>query len=163
MFKKLLVALIFVESLTLALTLATNQPVQRHRRQEASCGVPSTQTGLHLSRIFDGESFDKGAWPWMVALLNRKSTPPKFFCAGTLITNKKVVTGKFRVSSNLHKLSNLLPKPLIAFIKNTTAKRRSLETFCSFLVLMILLNFFNLDNFHLRHLRSSSTTIGIRL
>lgn len=97
MLKKLLVAIILIESFV-ALTLATNQPVQRHKRQEPSCGVPSTQASLHLSRIFDGESFDKGAWPWMVALLNRKSTPPKFFCAGTLITNKKVVSGEFRVT-----------------------------------------------------------------
>lgn len=94
MFKKNLVALVLVESL-MALTLVTNQPVQRHKRQELSCGVPRSEASF-VSRIFEGESFDRGVWPWMVALLNNKSTPPKFFCGGTLITNKKVVTGKFR-------------------------------------------------------------------
>lgn len=73
----------------------------RAKRQTSqdSCGVPSeVGTGL----ILNGETFAKNSWPWMVALLLRQKESeakqePKFFCAGTLISRKQVLTGELLI------------------------------------------------------------------
>jgi secreted trypsin-like serine protease len=46
--------------------------------------------------IQNGKSVERGEYPWMVALFekNPKSGKEFYFCGGTLISNKKVLTGK---------------------------------------------------------------------
>lgn len=84
-----MIAKIILLSLVLC-SSALDIKLDRFTRQASSCGVPNTQgSGL----IYGGDSFSKGAWPWMTALLFRKASTPKFFCAGTLISKTKVVTG----------------------------------------------------------------------
>ena len=65
---------------------------ERLKRQNPVCGVPSQ---LSQGLIYNGESFQRGSWPWMVALMYKmRAKPLKFFCGGTLVSDKKVVTGK---------------------------------------------------------------------
>lgn len=57
-----------------------------------NCGVSSA---LGIGLIVNGQGFDRGKWPWMVALMKkRKSEPPRFFCGGTLVSATRVLTGK---------------------------------------------------------------------
>lgn len=61
------------------------------QKQHPRCGKHSA-TGLGL--VTGGSNFPRGAWPWMVALykINRRSE--KYFCGGTFILERKVLTGK---------------------------------------------------------------------
>lgn len=60
--------------------------------QTLSCGT-SSFSGIGL--MYGGHTFAKGSWPWMVAMMyKRDETPLKFFCSGTLVTHRKIVTGK---------------------------------------------------------------------
>jgi hypothetical protein len=70
----------------------THLSPRRLKRQNQLCGIPfKGSTGL----IFGGETFDKGTWPWMVAMYTRKNNmEKKFFCSGTLVSSSKVVTGE---------------------------------------------------------------------
>lgn len=53
--------------------------------------------------VIDGERFERGAFPWLVALLYTANNQEKFFCGGVLVNNATVLTGKIslRVESNL--------------------------------------------------------------
>ena len=42
------------------------------------------------SRIVGGRPADKGAWPWMAALLDKEDEQP--FCGGALISDQHVLT-----------------------------------------------------------------------
>lgn len=43
------------------------------------------------NRIFGGEKAEKGEFPWLVALFHREVDI--FFCSGSLISNKHVLSG----------------------------------------------------------------------
>lgn len=62
----------------------------RLMRDNEVCGIPSQVTSL----IVNGAYFDRGTWPWMVAVMERAVSPPKFFCGGVLVSLNKVLTGK---------------------------------------------------------------------
>jgi hypothetical protein len=65
---------------------------ERFKRQNSVCGVASPSA---RSLIDGSETFSRGSWPWMVALMHKTPAKPlKFFCSGTLVTNRKVVTGE---------------------------------------------------------------------
>lgn len=66
-----------------------------------ACGVPSQTTSL----IIRGDDFQRGAWPWLVALLQKAVSPPKLFCGAVLVSPKKVITGEFAVSKEKLKLT----------------------------------------------------------
>lgn len=55
--------------------------------RSSSCGKRSGVVGT----IFGGAEVKKNSWPWIVALYNRPQK--KFFCAGTLISQKHVLSG----------------------------------------------------------------------
>lgn len=67
-----------------------NVTLERVKRGNDECGVPSQGTSL----IIRGNDFQRGAWPWMVALMVKSSSPPKLFCGGVLVSATKVLTGK---------------------------------------------------------------------
>lgn len=52
------------------------------------CGVPSKTVSL----IHRGSEFYRGKWPWMAALLLKVDSEQRFFCAGVLISKKKILT-----------------------------------------------------------------------
>lgn len=43
------------------------------------------------TRIGGGEEVDRGQWPFIVALYLAKES--RYFCGGTLVTNKHILTG----------------------------------------------------------------------
>lgn len=90
MFKILVVTFFLIEYV--ASTAFDNEiNFSRYSRQTPSCGVPYKEgTGL----IIGGRNLERASWPWMVALLEKSSGT--FFCAGTLISKTKVVSGKVR-------------------------------------------------------------------
>jgi secreted trypsin-like serine protease len=100
---KIVFGVLFIAGFAASLTL-TNSTLSRFKRQTSSCGVPTSKSsGL----IYNGETFEKGLWPWIVALVNREATPAKFFCAGTLISRTQVITGEilnfFELTNSLYK------------------------------------------------------------
>jgi Trypsin len=71
--------------------LAINSTATRVKRQShVVCGVPSQSTSL----VIRGNDFQRGTWPWMVALMRKTESPPKLFCGGVLVTTTKVLTGE---------------------------------------------------------------------
>lgn len=58
-----------------------------------SCGVPKRGTGF----VLGGQTFKRGDYPWLVALMLLKN-PPQFFCGGTIISSSFVLTGKLEAS-----------------------------------------------------------------
>lgn len=70
-----------------------NSKFSRQIRQTNNCGIAGTGKGL----INNGESFERGKWPWMVAMLRKVSnSTSKFFCGGNLISRDKVLTGEIK-------------------------------------------------------------------
>lgn len=57
------------------------------------CGKVRSEFG---GTIFGGEKSRKTEFPWMVALVDRKLN--KFFCGGTLISAKHVLSGKTSIN-----------------------------------------------------------------
>jgi secreted trypsin-like serine protease len=43
-------------------------------------------------RIFGGEEVQSNEWPWLVAFVNW--TENKFFCGGSLVSSKHVISGE---------------------------------------------------------------------
>lgn len=87
--KKMLIKrlFIFLSIFTCVLSSSVNQT--RLKRDNEVCGFPSQVTSL----IIGGDSFQRGTWPWMVAMMRKTMSPPKFFCGGILVSLNKVLTG----------------------------------------------------------------------
>lgn len=67
------------------------------------------QQGNSMStRIFGGEKIVKSSntFPWLVALHDRRGD--NFFCAGSLISEKHVLSGQLIVSSKLNKQAQVV-------------------------------------------------------
>lgn len=100
-------------SLSLSNVTKIQQP-RLKRSESGPCGVPSQSTSL----VVGGKEFTRGTWPWMVALMQKNSTPPKLFCGGVLVSANKVVTGETThievVYSKVGKIPNL--KPVFVFL-----------------------------------------------
>lgn len=43
--------------------------------------------------IFNGQSYSRGDWPWLVALYRNKEGSLTFICAGTLVSERHVISG----------------------------------------------------------------------
>lgn len=54
----------------------------------SACGVPSSDIGL----VIKGNDFNRGTWPWIVAVMTRKSGKTSFHCGGVLVSRTKVIT-----------------------------------------------------------------------
>lgn len=65
--------------------------INRSSKKAESCGVPTSSMGL----IVRGQSFPRGSFPWIVALLHTDFSPPRFFCGGTLISKSFVISGMY--------------------------------------------------------------------
>lgn len=72
--------------------IASSAEADSSRLQSSAdtCGIPKVTSGY----IVRGQSFSRGNFPWIVALVYTKVRPPAFFCAGTLISQRFVITGK---------------------------------------------------------------------
>ena len=79
-------------SATFATVNSNNVTIKRVRRNNGACGIPSQSTSL----IIWGNDFPQGAWPWMVALMQKKTSPPSYFCGGVLVSRTKVLTGELK-------------------------------------------------------------------
>lgn len=95
--------LIVIAILAIA-TESSASVISRFGRSTDNCGVPKIKTGL----IVRGQSFPRGTFPWIVALLHTGFNPPKFFCAGTLISRTFVVSGNWFVPLS-RKASTYIP------------------------------------------------------
>lgn len=86
-FLSVLVALSVANESASALNKTSNL---RLKRANEVCGVTSQSTSL----IINGNDFQRGTWPWMVALMQKTTSPPKLFCGGVLVSRTKVLTGE---------------------------------------------------------------------
>lgn len=73
------------------LVMAANSVVLGMQNGKNLCGVPK----IVSERIHFGEIFTRGSFPWIVALMLKGVDQPGFFCGGTMISNKFVVSGNF--------------------------------------------------------------------
>lgn len=73
----------------LVVSFATLTESSRTRRNAVTCGVAKASTGL----IVRGINIRRGEFPWLVAIMDKRTRPPKFLCAGTLISPAFVVSG----------------------------------------------------------------------
>jgi secreted trypsin-like serine protease len=55
--------------------------------RDVECGKRLESAGL----IYGGKATVKGSWPWLVAFTYRSNG--EFFCAGSLVSKRHVVTG----------------------------------------------------------------------
>lgn len=62
----------------------------RLKRSSQTCGVSKLNFGL----IVKEQSFSRGSFPWIVALMYTATEPASFFCGGTLISTTFVVSGE---------------------------------------------------------------------
>lgn len=55
--------------------------------------------------IFHGDSYERGEWPWLVAIYKKKEDTVGFVCAGTLVSDRHVITGEaMEITKNTNKL-----------------------------------------------------------
>lgn len=91
--KKILFLLLFIRYVYFIngseVPVMERQPV--HNKSAAQCGVPLGLRGL----ISGGKTFSPGRFPWMVALFYDDGVnEPKYFCGGTLVSLKHILTGE---------------------------------------------------------------------
>lgn len=83
--------ILLIQCLTIFLICeVTSSSPNRHKRDVTTCGNSIRSTSL----IAGGTSFPSGAFPWVVALNYTKNKQTHFFCSGTLISSRHVITGK---------------------------------------------------------------------
>ncbi|XP_060806597.1 CLIP domain-containing serine protease B9 isoform X4 [Amyelois transitella] len=58
---------------------------------QVECGVVAGGNE-RLPLIYNGQSYSRGDWPWLVALYKRKDGSLTFICSGTLISDRHVVS-----------------------------------------------------------------------
>ena len=92
MFLKCLVILVSL-SVAFETVNGNNATLKRVRRNNGACGIPSQSTSL----IIRGNDFPRGTWPWMVALMQKATSPPRLFCGGVLVSSTKILTGKLKI------------------------------------------------------------------
>lgn len=76
--------------------LLTFSPVTEERLPAAEsfeCGVISGGNDK-VPLIFNGNSYTRGEWPWLVAIYKRQEGSLTFICGGTLVSDRHIVTGK---------------------------------------------------------------------
>jgi Trypsin len=81
MSSKCLVALVFVVAIAIV-----NASLRVKRLSRDQCGEPLTPGGL----VFHGTIAKRDKWPFLAALFNTNTE--KFFCGGSLITSKNILT-----------------------------------------------------------------------
>ncbi|XP_041971958.1 serine protease gd-like isoform X2 [Aricia agestis] len=65
------------------------RPSMSDRTSGDTCG----KNGLDsVPLVYRGTSYERGKWPWLVALFKRKYTGLSYICAGTLVSDRHVVT-----------------------------------------------------------------------
>lgn len=82
---------------------------KRTQKSVDTCGVSEGELGL----IVRGQSFPRGTFPWIVALMHTGTRPPKYFCGGTLISKNFVISAAHCVRQK-HKTDKLQPKDVLA-------------------------------------------------
>ncbi|XP_072934282.1 serine protease gd-like [Epargyreus clarus] len=60
------------------------------RRNNNECGVNGNIDSVPL--IYNGMSYNRGEWPWLVAIFKRKDIGLNYICSGTLVSNLHVIT-----------------------------------------------------------------------
>ena len=77
--------------------LGLNATLSQQRNVERVCGKPSEAAGF----IIRGSDVRRGEFPWMVAMLNKLKSQANFFCTGTLVSTRHVITGKVQMQNQI--------------------------------------------------------------
>lgn len=75
-----------------ALTKNPSQLRSKRYSNSEPCGTPTQSTSL----VINGNDFQRGNWPWMVAMMEKTTSPPRFFCGSVLVAENKILTGKYQ-------------------------------------------------------------------
>lgn len=68
------------------------EEVQEENYQESFYNFDCGEVSFSAGHVIGGTASKRGQWPFLVALYNLETN--KFFCGGSLITSKNVLTGK---------------------------------------------------------------------
>lgn len=71
--------------------------IANRNSEETECGQSLTNI-QHL--VIGGQNVREGQFPWLVALMYRQNSNYKYRCAGTLVSDRHIITGKFLFFSN---------------------------------------------------------------
>ncbi|CAH2241056.1 jg449, partial [Pararge aegeria aegeria] len=69
-------------------------PINDGSSSDSECGI-STRNDPNspiVPLIVKGETFERGEWPWLVAIFRRKFSSLSYICAGTLVSDRHVIT-----------------------------------------------------------------------
>ncbi|KAJ2940195.1 hypothetical protein O0L34_g11761 [Tuta absoluta] len=80
------------------------QPQPQPQPSFSECGIVSG--GNEMPLIYNGQSFNRGDWPWLVAIYKRKDGSLTFICSGTLVSDRHVVTAAHCMQSKTTFSSN---------------------------------------------------------
>lgn len=130
-----LLALVFISTAL----IASGESLNQNSSESSACGVQDVRYNWR-NDISNGQDFEKGSWPWMVALMSLKESPAKIFCAGTLVSMGRVVTGKNLRNINSKAIQRKkFPSPKLHIAsKRKTSQRQSNPAKCfKFLVFTI--------------------------
>jgi secreted trypsin-like serine protease len=86
---------------------------------DQTCGKKPESVGKTLI----GQELASNSWPWVVALINRQNL--QFFCGGTLISSRHVLTGEHFFVSQL--ISSFLDLPQFCYSQLRIASTRNTD------------------------------------
>ncbi|CAO1385621.1 unnamed protein product [Diamesa hyperborea] len=76
-----------------------------------NCGTHGTSNGL----ILGGSNFNRGLWPWKVALFKVANKSREYFCGGTLISSHSVITAAHCMQQKQQRIISNPEEVLLAF------------------------------------------------
>lgn len=79
---------VFISIFAIAVSAKT-VPMQS-KSSAGTCGVPKLVSGL----VINGRNFERGDFPWIVALIRIKQESAQYHGGGTLISSSFVVSGE---------------------------------------------------------------------
>ncbi|CAH0713669.1 unnamed protein product, partial [Brenthis ino] len=85
------------------------RPIQSGSSNSIECGINSSNEPVAL--VYKGYSYERGEWPWLVALYKSQFSSLSYICAGTLISDRHVVSAAHCIRRKTElKLSNIVIK-----------------------------------------------------
>lgn len=88
-----------LQSLAIIILLAADS---ENPLDNQSCGTVQKQPNSIQTRIVGGSEASSGAWPWQVAVLDKKKGKKRLICGGTLISSEFVLTAAHCVTNIMH-------------------------------------------------------------
>lgn len=81
--------------ITIAVCVVVAHSSVRSQRIADTCGVRREIANSISNRIIHGQDFERGTFPWIVALMYTGGIQARFFCGASLISKTFVISGEY--------------------------------------------------------------------